>query len=199
MIETATFTCSICGEASHDICVYCTKDTCANHRCVRCRRCSDCCECEVPLTASEPEMAAGIPPAEPEPLPPTHPEPLPQPQPEPVPQPQPEPIGPTEPEPAPGTEPQPETPAPTMDLEPRPVIAVIEQATTHEELVAALPELFAPEPAAPPAPEPAPPEASEEPDLNTPRPEILKEAGEDDEEQGEAGTAPKPPGGGQEH
>ena len=42
----ATFTCSICGESSHDICEYCTKDTCENHICSRCRRCSDCCECE---------------------------------------------------------------------------------------------------------------------------------------------------------
>jgi hypothetical protein len=51
--ETATFVCSICSESSTDICVYCTKDTCANHRCIRCRRCSDCCECEAPLTAAE--------------------------------------------------------------------------------------------------------------------------------------------------
>lgn len=43
------FECSICGEPSSDICVYCAKDACANHRCTRCRRCSDCCECEVPL------------------------------------------------------------------------------------------------------------------------------------------------------
>lgn len=40
------FNCSICGEHSHDICEYCTKDTCENHICSRCRRCSDCCECE---------------------------------------------------------------------------------------------------------------------------------------------------------
>ena len=51
--ETAIFTCSICGERSTDICVYCTKDACGNHRCDRCKRCSDCCECEVPLSAKE--------------------------------------------------------------------------------------------------------------------------------------------------
>jgi hypothetical protein len=50
---TAIFTCSICSEPSTDICVYCTKDACANHRCHRCKRCSDCCECEVPLSAAE--------------------------------------------------------------------------------------------------------------------------------------------------
>ena len=50
---TAILTCSICGEPSHDICVYCTKDACANHRCDRCKRCSDCCECDVPLSAEE--------------------------------------------------------------------------------------------------------------------------------------------------
>jgi len=48
-MEVATFTCSICGETSHHICVYCTKDTCGNHLCERCRRCSDCCQCEVSL------------------------------------------------------------------------------------------------------------------------------------------------------
>lgn len=52
-VETAVFTCSICGEPSRDICVSCTKDACANHRCVRCKRCSDCCECEIPLSATE--------------------------------------------------------------------------------------------------------------------------------------------------
>jgi transcription elongation factor Elf1 len=51
----AIFTCSICGEASAEICAYCTKDACANHRCERCKRCSDCCECEVPLSAGETE------------------------------------------------------------------------------------------------------------------------------------------------
>jgi transcription elongation factor Elf1 len=43
------FTCTICGEESTRICVWCTKDTCANHLCAKCGRCSDCCECEVPL------------------------------------------------------------------------------------------------------------------------------------------------------
>ena len=61
----ATFTCSICGEPSHEICVFCTKDACKNHRCERCKRCSDCCECEVPLSLSEaepePEMQAPVP------------------------------------------------------------------------------------------------------------------------------------------
>jgi hypothetical protein len=49
----AVFTCSICGEPSANICAYCTKDACANHRCERCKRCSDCCECDVPLSAEE--------------------------------------------------------------------------------------------------------------------------------------------------
>ena len=56
-VDTAVFTCSICGEPSKDICVGCTKDACANHRCERCKRCSDCCECEVPLSLSEPREA----------------------------------------------------------------------------------------------------------------------------------------------
>jgi transcription elongation factor Elf1 len=43
------FNCTICGEESTSICVWCTKDTCANHLCAKCGRCSDCCECEVPL------------------------------------------------------------------------------------------------------------------------------------------------------
>lgn len=50
---TVVLTCSICGEPSHDICVFCTKDACTNHRCDRCKRCSDCCECDVPLSAAE--------------------------------------------------------------------------------------------------------------------------------------------------
>lgn len=54
--NTAIFTCSICGEASSNICAYCTKDACSNHRCERCKRCSDCCECEVPLSAEEPAL-----------------------------------------------------------------------------------------------------------------------------------------------
>ena len=80
MIETATFVCSICGETSTDICVYCTKDTCANHRCLRCLRCSDCCECEVPLTAGGPEVEPAHTPVHAEPVP----EPMPQPEPMPI-------------------------------------------------------------------------------------------------------------------
>jgi hypothetical protein len=49
MTAVMTFTCSICGESSHEICVYCTKDTCQNHMCERCHRCSDCCVCETPI------------------------------------------------------------------------------------------------------------------------------------------------------
>lgn len=44
-MEASTFTCSICGEASREICIFCTKDACGNHLCERCARCSDCCEC----------------------------------------------------------------------------------------------------------------------------------------------------------
>jgi len=44
--ETIAFACNICGEPSTEICVYCTKDTCKNHRCEKCQRCSDCCQCE---------------------------------------------------------------------------------------------------------------------------------------------------------
>ncbi|HLK20223.1 MAG TPA: hypothetical protein VKT81_14805 [Bryobacteraceae bacterium] len=54
----AALVCSICGDPSHDICVYCTKDACINHRCDRCKRCSDCCECDVPLSAAEPMIDA---------------------------------------------------------------------------------------------------------------------------------------------
>jgi hypothetical protein len=64
IVNSAIFTCSICGEPSTDICAFCTKDACANHRCVRCKRCSDCCECEFPLSAEEP-AAERIAPAEP--------------------------------------------------------------------------------------------------------------------------------------
>ena len=73
MAEAAILTCSICGEPSSEICVFCTKDACGNHRCDRCKRCSDCCECEVPLSTSEvhaapeqitPELHLGEPPAE---------------------------------------------------------------------------------------------------------------------------------------
>ncbi len=59
-VETAIFTCSICGEPSAEICVYCTKDACANHRCDRCKRCSDCCECEMPLSAAEVPLATEV-------------------------------------------------------------------------------------------------------------------------------------------
>jgi hypothetical protein len=58
MAEAAIFTCSICGEPASEICVYCTKDACGNHRCERCKRCSDCCECDVPLSVSEASAAA---------------------------------------------------------------------------------------------------------------------------------------------
>ena len=47
MTEANTFTCSICGESSRNICIFCTKDACVNHLCERCNRCSDCCECEM--------------------------------------------------------------------------------------------------------------------------------------------------------
>jgi len=57
MAEAAILTCSICGEPSSEICVFCTKDACGNHRCDRCKRCSDCCECEVPLSTSEAHAA----------------------------------------------------------------------------------------------------------------------------------------------
>jgi hypothetical protein len=53
IVNTAVFTCNICGEPSTNICAYCTKDACGNHRCERCKRCSDCCECDVPLSAEE--------------------------------------------------------------------------------------------------------------------------------------------------
>lgn len=158
MTEIATFVCSICSETSLEICIYCTKDTCANHLCVRCRRCSDCCECEFPLTASEPESAS-LPPTQPEPLPPTVPEPLPPGNPEPMPQPWPDPVPPGDPEPLPGTDPQPETPGPLAIVEVEEVVEefvaepqTAEQPTAHEELVRSLPELFAPEPKPAPAP-----------------------------------------------
>ncbi len=53
MNGTRTFTCTICGDPSDQICVYCTKDSCANHLCQKCGRCSDCCECDVPLDVHE--------------------------------------------------------------------------------------------------------------------------------------------------
>ena len=46
-MDATTFACSICGDSSQTICVYCTKDACANHLCERCHRCSDCCTCEM--------------------------------------------------------------------------------------------------------------------------------------------------------
>ena len=145
MIETATFVCSICGETSTDICVYCTKDTCTNHRCLRCLRCSDCCECEVPLTAGGAEVEAAHTPVHAEPVP--------------EPMPQPEPMAEAEPEPLPDVEPPPEMPGVAAIVLPEPEAArTVEQATTAEELVRALPELFAPET------EPSPSEASEAPD-----------------------------------
>ena len=58
IVNAAIFTCSICGEASVNICSYCTKDACSNHRCDRCKRCSDCCECEFPLSAEDPAPEA---------------------------------------------------------------------------------------------------------------------------------------------
>jgi len=50
-MEAPCFSCSICGDGSRDICVFCTKDACSNHICERCRRCSDCCECDMPKSA----------------------------------------------------------------------------------------------------------------------------------------------------
>jgi hypothetical protein len=58
-MEIATFTCSICGEISRDICVHCTKDACANHLCERCGRCSDCCQCEVALLETQVSRSTG--------------------------------------------------------------------------------------------------------------------------------------------
>jgi hypothetical protein len=55
-MEVGTFVCSICGDPSQMICVYCTKDACGNHLCDRCHRCSDCCACE--LTFREDKVAA---------------------------------------------------------------------------------------------------------------------------------------------
>jgi hypothetical protein len=49
LTPTLTFTCTICGEQSTSICVYCTKDACPNHLCERCKRCSDCCGCDIRL------------------------------------------------------------------------------------------------------------------------------------------------------
>lgn len=78
------FTCSICGEESTRICVWCTKDACDNHLCEKCLRCSDCCECEVRLSepaheAVRPVMrAVAVEALEPEPA--TEPAPVPDPE-----------------------------------------------------------------------------------------------------------------------
>jgi hypothetical protein len=90
-----TFNCTICGEESTRICVWCTKDTCANHLCEKCGRCSDCCECEVPL--DEPVHEA--------PRVHMHPAPNPEPEPEP-PYPPPVPDQVLEDEPEPGVTPE---------------------------------------------------------------------------------------------
>lgn len=58
-MEVAAFTCSICGDTSQRICVFCTKDACRNHLCQRCHRCSDCCECEMPASSQDDEFATG--------------------------------------------------------------------------------------------------------------------------------------------
>lgn len=68
-MEVSTFVCSICNEASSEICVYCTKDACLNHLCARCFRCSDCCACDMPVfreesngttTLPEPEVEVAV-------------------------------------------------------------------------------------------------------------------------------------------
>jgi hypothetical protein len=82
-----TFTCSICGEVSTQICVRCTKDACPNHLCEKCHRCSDCCECEVALEESHrafTSVSQALHPSKPEPEPPQPP-----PDPDPVPDPEP--------------------------------------------------------------------------------------------------------------
>jgi len=52
-MEAFTFQCSICGDVSTKLCVYCTKDACNNHLCDRCHRCSDCCLCDLPANAPD--------------------------------------------------------------------------------------------------------------------------------------------------
>jgi hypothetical protein len=59
------FTCSICEEESHRICVGCTKDSCENHLCEKCQMCSDCCGCEVKLTDTTVAAEVAEPAAEP--------------------------------------------------------------------------------------------------------------------------------------
>ncbi len=63
-----TFSCSICADASHKICIYCTKDTCNNHLCHRCMRCSECCHCDMPTNEVEEFPAAPEETIEPEPI-----------------------------------------------------------------------------------------------------------------------------------
>lgn len=63
------FPCSICDEPATQICVACTKDTCANHLCLRCHRCSDCCECEEPMAESTTAGTVAQPPPPPPPEP----------------------------------------------------------------------------------------------------------------------------------
>ena len=58
MANNHQYECSICGEPSKQICIYCTKDTCDNHLCEKCHCCSDCCECGVPLEDEDLEPAA---------------------------------------------------------------------------------------------------------------------------------------------
>ena len=166
MIETVTFVCSICSETSTDICVFCTKDTCANHRCMRCLRCSDCCECEVPLTAGE---AASLHAASP-PVPETIPTPQVPVVAEPI-------AAETDIRIAAESETlfevtlQPEMPGAAAIVlpEPAPLPSAVEQANTPEELVRALPELFAAEPE-PPKPQRAE-EPAKEPEAEEPRTE----------------------------
>jgi len=78
------FTCSICGEESTRICVWCTKDACDNHICEKCGRCSDCCECEVRLSEPAHEAARPVVRVEVEPEPEMEPvaEPISEPEPE---------------------------------------------------------------------------------------------------------------------
>ena len=70
------FNCTICGEESTRICVWCTRDNCVNHLCEKCGRCSDCCECQLPLEEPVHEAARTLAPyphtapeSEPPPLP----------------------------------------------------------------------------------------------------------------------------------
>src|ERR1700689_2978009 len=92
IVNAAIVTCNICS--------YCTKDACANHRCERCKRCSDCCECEFPLSAEEPLAMEAV--MEPEPQPELELESKSEPEPEIAPDLDPEPL-PTQP-PAPAME-----------------------------------------------------------------------------------------------